>query len=620
MAGRNDIRGAVRAGLRLMQTSDLHGHLMAYDYAADRPQPGVGLVRTAALIDAARSEVRNSLLLDGGDFLFGNIVSDDWVAMPAPRQPHPMIAAMNALGYDAVALGNHEFNFGLEVLHEAVAQARFPLLCTNLAPLHRDVPFAACPSLILRRSVLDEAGRPHDLAIGVLAVLPPQVMQWDAAHLSGRVAARGMVDAARTEAAGLRAAGADLVIVLNHSGLGDGSDAPDAENTGLALARLTDADVVLCAHKHQHFPGPHYDGRPNVDAQAGTLAGKPAAMPGCWGSHLAVIDLGLVRDADGWRVAGHRTALRPVARRVKGAQVPRVRDAPAILRLAEPAHRATLDRMRREIGYVDADLTTHFSQVAPCRVSALVAAAQAWRAKAMLAGRAHPPILSAAAPFRCGGTGGPENYTSLRAGPVRAKDISAIYPFPNTLQVVALDGAQILDWLEQSAVQFHRLQPDRPGQALLREDYPSYNFDILHGLRYVIDPGRDPRFDPAGRLLDAGASRLRAVTWNGAPLDPGAEFWVLTNSYRAEGGGHFAALSGAGRVHAANESISEILQRYLQTGHGLPADRSPVWRFADLPDVQAVLRTGPGVAPPDSAALEPDGIDTDGFARFRVRF
>lgn len=620
MPGEMDNTDAARVALRLLQTSDLHGHLMAYDYTGDRPQPGVGLVRTAALIAAARAEVANSLLVDGGDFLFGNIVADDWVSIPAPRPPHPVIAAMGALGYDAVALGNHEFNFGLEALDEALAPARFPVLCANLAPVHRDVPFAARPGLMLERRAADDAGRVHDLRIGIVAVLPPQVMRWDAAHLSGRVQARGMVGAARAEAAGLRAAGADLVIVLNHSGLGDGSDDPEAENAGLALARLADVDAVLCAHKHRLFPGAYYDGRADVDAQAGTLAGKPAAMPGCWGSHLAVLDLELVRRDNRWRVAGHRTALRPVAGRVKGAQAPRVGDAPEIARLAAPAHRATLERMRHEIGQVASDLTTHFSQVAPCRVSALVAAAQVWSLRDRLADRAHPPVLSAAAPFRCGGTGGPENYTNLPAGPVRVRDIAAIYPFPNTVQVVAVSGAQILDWLEQVAAQFHRLAPGDPGQPLLREDYPSYNFDVLHGLRYAIDPSRPARFDPAGRLLDPRAARVSDVVWNGAPLDPAAEFWVVTNSYRAEGGGDFAALSGARRVLESRQAIPDILHAYLSDGHGLPSGARPVWRFADLPETRAVLRTAPGAVPPKGIDLRPAGMGEDGFARFVLRF
>ena len=611
---------AARVALRVLQTSDLHGHLMAYDYAGDRPQPGVGLVRTAALIAAAREEAANSLLVDCGDFLFGDMLADDWVAAPAPRDPNPVIRAMNALDYAAVALGNHEFNFGLGPLSEALSQARFPVLCSNLSPVRGGVPLAARSGLMLHRRVTDDAGRVHELRIGLLSVLPPQVMQWDAAHLSGRVQVRGMVGAARAGAAGLRAAGADLVIVLNHSGLGDGSDDPGAENAGLALARLDDIDAVLCAHKHRLFPGPYYRGRAGVDARAGTLWGKPAAMPGCWGSHLAVIDLDLVRGAGGWRVAGHRTALRPIAERVKGAQVPQVADAPALVRLATPAHRATLGRMRREVGRVETGVTTHFSQVAPCRVTALVAAAQLWRARDLLAGRAHPPILSAAAPFRCGGTGGPGNYTGLPAGPVRVKDIAAIYPFPNTLRVVAVSGAQILDWLEQAAAQFHRLEPGRPRQPLLRDDFPSYDFDVLHGLRYAIDPGRPARFDPAGRLLDPRAARVTGVSWNGAPLDPGMEFWVLTNSYRAGGGGGFAALSGAGTVLEVDEAIPGILTDYLRAGHTVPAGAAAVWRFAALPGVEALLRTAPGAVPPGGIDLRPAGMGADGFARFVLRF
>lgn len=602
--------------LRLLMTSDLHGHLMAYDYGADRPQPGVGLVRTASLIAQARSETANSLLLDNGDFLFGNMVADGWVNEPAPRSAHPMIHAMNTLGYDAVGLGNHEFNFGLETLAEALEQATFPVLCANVTPLHGEVPLNAHRGVILRKHVLDDAGQAHDLALGLVSVLPPQVMQWDATHLVGRVAAADMLDTVRHEAAALRAAGADLVVVLNHSGLGDGLPTPEAENAGLAIARLPGIDVVLCGHRHQLFPGPHYHGRTDVDAQAGTLAGVPAAMPGCWGSHLAVLDLDIVPCETGWRVRRHRIELRAIARRVQGAQVAMVDDAPDMARLAAPVHHAARARMDMRLGHVDRALHTYFSRMGPCPVSALVAAAQEWSVRQTVGFDQDLPLISAVAPFRCGGTGGPENFTDLPAGPVRMRDIGAIYPYPNTLRVLRVTGEQIIDWLEQVAAQFHRLLPGRPDQPLLDNAFPSYNFDILHGLTYSFDLSQPARFDLHGVLRDETARRVQDIRWRGRDLDPKAWFLVITNSYRAHGGGNFAALTDADIVLEGTRPVSDLLQDFLGAGQTVPDAFCEVWQFAPLPGRQARFRSGPGALAHMGAGICPDGTDTEGYARF----
>ena len=533
-----------------------------------------------------------------------------------------MITAMNDLGYDAVGLGNHEMNFGLEVLDRALQTAEFPVLCTNLSALHRDVPFRAVPSIMLRRRFVDEYGQPHDLSLGVLSVLPPQVMQWDRVHLAGRMQTRGLVQAARDEARRLRAAGADIVIVLNHSGIGSGATGESEENAGLALARLPQVDIVICGHKHRLFPGAHYDGRDDVDAQAATLAGKPAAMPGCWGSHLAVLDLELVcRDRD-WTVARHRTELRPIARRVHGRQVPRLADHTPLARKALASHESALARMRHVVSHIDTPLHTYFSQIAPCRVSALVAAAQAWRAAQILDTHSQTthPVLSAAAPFRCGSTGGPENYTDLGKGPVSFKDIAAIYPFPNTLHVLRVSGAQLVDWLEQAAAQFNRIAPGRPDQDIIDSRFPSYNFDILHGVTYRIDPSQPARFDMNGRLIDPAAHRISDLRLDGRPLSRDAMFDVITNSYRANGGGNFTALAEAETVIETNDTLPDILTAFLQSGHRLPRSDWKVWEFAPMPGFAARFRTGPSAPVQECPGLCPDGMDPDGFARFVLHF
>ncbi|MCE8470221.1 metallophosphoesterase, partial [Rhodovulum sulfidophilum] len=276
--------------LRLLETSDLHVHIFPYDYYTDRPIDTAGLARTATLIAALRRDVANALLFDNGDFLQGNPMGD-YIAHERGLRPgelHPVIAAMNAIGYDAATLGNHDFNYGLDFLLDAIAGARFPVVSANLLP----GPLAP-PGLtrlqrhaLLDRSVTDGAGRRHRLRIGVIGFLPPQIAIWDRRHLEGRAEGGDIVSAARELVPRMRRDGADLVVALAHSGIGEPTHVARQENACLPLARIEGIDAILSGHQHQALPGPDFAGIAGVDTETGSIHGKPAVMPGFWGSHL----------------------------------------------------------------------------------------------------------------------------------------------------------------------------------------------------------------------------------------------------------------------------------------------------------------------------------------------
>ena len=327
-----------RAGLRLLATSDLHVHLHSWDYFSDQPSPAVGLARTAALIRAARGEVANALLFDNGDFLDGSPLGDMIAAQyrSGRVQTHPVIAAMNLLGYDAVTIGNHEFSQGVDYLTSRLQQANFPVVSTNMLTLRgerREADrslFAA--DLLLLREILDQDGAPHPIRIGVLGFAPVQTALWEHHVLQGRLATRDILEAAAARIPLLKAQGAEIIVALSHSGIGLGVAAPMMENATTALARLDGIDVLIAGHTHQHFPDPDFPPGPGIDPVAGTLWGKPAVMPGFHGSHLGVIDLDLERTPAGWQIIGHRSQLRAISRRVaSGALEPLIAADPDVL-------------------------------------------------------------------------------------------------------------------------------------------------------------------------------------------------------------------------------------------------------------------------------------------------
>ncbi|HID67480.1 MAG TPA: 2',3'-cyclic-nucleotide 2'-phosphodiesterase, partial [Roseibacterium sp.] len=190
---------AGQAHLRIMETTDLHVHIFPYDYYGDRPVDTVGLARTASLINDVRAEATNSLLLDNGDFLQGNPMGD-YMAYErgmAEGDSHPVINAMNALGFDASTLGNHEFNYGLNFLMNSLSGSGFPVVCANVATelgaTPTDDTTLVPPYVILDREITDGAGQAQPIRIGVIGFVPPQIMTWDRRLLEGNVMARDIV-------------------------------------------------------------------------------------------------------------------------------------------------------------------------------------------------------------------------------------------------------------------------------------------------------------------------------------------------------------------------------------------------------------------------------------------
>jgi len=625
--------GPAIVNLRLMQTTDIHAHILSFDYIADRPSPWMGLAGLVRLIHKARSEVAQACLFDTGDFLQGSPLADLFAKMPAQDRAalHPVIGVMNALDYDAVALGNHDFNFGLPFIAQAIEKARFPVICANVALALGDTPCADAtflpPWTILTKRVRDQTGKDHDLRIGVIGVLPPQVDIWDREAIAGALQTRDMVEAAAAYLPHIRAAGADLVVALAHSGIAADHGEARAENAALALAGLPGIDAVLCGHQHRVFPGPGWDGIAGVDAAAGTLHGKPAVMAGFWGSHLGLIDLVCAQSPDGWRVVAHKSHLirqQDHGDLAAGTGQPCPTEA-QISAIMHPAHLRTRAHLQRSIGVIKKPVQSYFALVADDPSVQLVAEAQRRAVAAGLAGRpeASLPLLSAAAPFKVGGVAGPDNFTAIAQGSVRLRDIADLYPYPNRLCAVQVSGAGLRDWLEHAAGQFQRILPDLQDQPLLDPAFPCYNFDVICGLRYVIDLSQPARFGSDGRLRDPAAQRITDLTWNNGPVRLDQQFIVATNSYRADCGSGVEGTQHMRNIPLpCNLHLADVLQIHLSQPGGVDPVTQPVWRFAPLPGASVWFDSAPDAVGylPDLTGhrIVPTGPAPNGFARFRL--
>jgi 2',3'-cyclic-nucleotide 2'-phosphodiesterase/3'-nucleotidase len=611
--------------LRLLGLTDLHANLYPYDYYRDRPDDSVGLARAASLVAEARREAPNCLLFDDGDILQGTPLGD--LAAEAiiadPTAVHPVIAAMNTLDYAVATLGNHDFNYGLEALERAYAQARFPVVCCNVRKSDGSPWFP--PSIVIERAFVDESGTAYRLRIGVIGVAPPQIVQWDEAHVRGRLTTVDIVEAARAEIGELQGR-VDLIVVLCHSGISRLASTRGEENAGQDLAKLDGVDALFLGHQHLLLPGEDFVGIPGVDTERGTIHGKPAVMAGFWGSHLGIIDLRLEMDT-GWRVVEAQVEVRPIARRdADGRAIALVESDASVLEAAKTAHEATLRHIRMPIGKLATRLQTYFALIGDVATVGLVNEAQRAYAAPLIAARADLaslPMLSAAAPFKCGGRSGPYSFTDIAAGPLAIKDVADIYPYPNTLRVVKADGATLREWLERSASIFRRIDPSlRDEQPLLGPAFACYNFDVIDGVDYAIDVTQPARYDESGALVAPEARRIRALTFKGAPVDSNQSFLVVTNNYRASGGGGFPGCDGTSVVIEAPDANRDVLLKYVENKTEIVPKSNSAWRFAPWPSaVVATYLTSPAASDlpaPPGLKLTPMGLAPGGFLRLRV--
>ena len=615
--------------LRILSTTDIHTHIVDYDYYRDQPDNSLGFARTATLIRQARAEVRNSLLFDSGDLIQGNPLGD-YVAVEQRLQSgqvHPVFKALNQLDYAAASLGNHEFNYGLDFLRIALVGAKFPYVTSNVfvaGPDRTVAPPLIQPFVILDRDFVDDDGVTRRLRVGAIGFVPPQIMQWDRANLEGRVFVIDIVEAARRYVPQMRAAGADLVVALVHSGLSAASARGMDENAAAYLAQVTGVDAILAGHAHLVFPGPSFANLPGVDVARGTIHGVPTVMAGFWGSHLGIVDLTLRRTAEGWRRVDGTGATRGIRRRENNQWVAAVEPDPGISAAVLREHQGTLAYVRRPVARSTARIHSYFSLVQDDPSVQLVARAQTAYIRRAMQGTPHAglPVLSAAAPFKAGGRGGPAYYTDVPAGDIAIRNVADLYLYPNTVRAVRVKGGTVREWLEMSAGQFNRIDPAlTTPQPLLNAAFPTFNFDVIDGVTYRIDVTQPARYTPQGRIADPSAQRIVELRFQGQPVTDAMEFIVVTNNYRASGGGNFPDMDGSNVVFETTETNQEIIKDWLIAQGTVDATATQIWSFAPIAQpVEVVFESSPEARSLVGAStrIRHVGEGQNGFALYSV--
>ena len=522
----------------LVATTDVHGHVTAWDYIQDRAAPW-GLVRAASVVDSLRGAYPGAVVLvDAGDLLQGNPFAT-YFATVRPRLVSPIVDAINAMRYDAVVLGNHDFDFGVDVLARAYERAAFPVVAANVIRPDRDTTAFATHVIITRGGV----------RVGITGLTTPGVMVWNRAHLAGRLRVRPIASDAARAVERVRSAGADLVVAVVHAGL-EGPSSYDTTDVGpeddaAALTRLEHPPhLLVVGHTHGRI-------RDSV------LNGVHVVQPQPWARSVSVVHAWLVPVANG----------RARVVRIAADEVPLgdARPEPVLAQQLQGPHAEVRNWASRPLAVGEGDWSSREARVRDTPFLDFINAVQRRRAGT---------DLSAAAAYT--------TTVGLGPGPVRLRDVAGVYPYENTLRAVRIDGGRLKELLEHSARYFLTYAPGRP---LINDSVPGYNFDVVSGVTYGIDVSQ-----PVG-------SRIRGLSFRGSPVTAADTFTLALNSHRQVGGGGYDMLRGLPVVYDRGEDVRALLEETIRQAETLRASDyyEPSWRLLPAAAEAAALAT---FAPP----------------------
>lgn len=566
--------------VRILATTDLHTNLVNYDYYQDKPAENVGLAKTAVLIEEAKKENSNTLLVDNGDTIQGTPLGT-YKAIVNPvkeGEQHPMYAALQKLGFEAGTLGNHEFNYGLDYLKRVIDTAGMPIVNANVVD-PKTGAYVYDPYKIISKTFVDKTGRKTTVKIGVTGIVPPQILSWDKANLEGKIQVNDSVEAIQKIIPEMRKAGADITLVLSHSGIGDDKYEKGEENEGYQIASLPGVDAVVTGHSHAEFPSGNgtgfYEKYAGVDGVNGKINGTPVTMAGKYGDHLGIIDLNLIYKNGKWTVANSKGSIRKIHTKSKDADE-------RIKEIAKTAHEGTIQYVRQQVGTTTAPITSYFALVKDDPSVQIVNNAQIWYAKKELAGTPEGdlPILSAAAPFKAGTRGDATAYTDIPAGPIAIKNVADLYLYDNVTAILKVTGAQLKEWLEMSAGQFNTIDPTKKeAQQLINPSYRTYNFDVIDGVTYEYDVTQPNKYDREGKLIHPDASRVRNLKYQGNDVRPDQEFIVVTNNYRANG--KFPGVRDASLNRLLGLENRQVIINYILDVKNINPSADKNWHFTN---------------------------------------
>lgn len=518
---------AERTHVTVLSTTDVHGHVHPIDYFTGEPA-NQGLAKVATLIQRSRLIDPELILLDGGDTIQGSPYAYH-MAVVEPTSPHPIMTAMNALRYDAMVPGNHEFNFGLEPLNSARRSARFPWIAANVCLEGTEDP-ANAPYIIKQV---------RGVRVGILGLTTPTIPAWENPEHYAGLSFTDPVKAAHRWVSELRRRSrVDVVIINMHMGLEEDiiSGAPipgqlEGENAAVRIAReVPGVDLILMGHTHRDVP--------SID-----INGVMLTQAGYAGQFLSrtIIMLERAEPTMPWKVIGKTATTHPVTDEVPADS--------RILEITSDSYDAAEAWLDEPVGELPGALSAARSRLEDTALMDLIHQVQ------LEAGEAD---VSLAASFN--------SATRLDAGDVTIRDIASLYIYENTLVTLEMTGAELKEALEYSARYFGPARRGYPAEASIDPSIPGYMFDMAEGIEYVID------------LSYPQGERIRDIDFQGRPLRDNQTVRVVINNYRHNGGGGYTMFADAPVVKRSNMSVRDLIVEWVRENE-IPMRPNNNWRI-----------------------------------------
>jgi 2',3'-cyclic-nucleotide 2'-phosphodiesterase/3'-nucleotidase len=541
---------AGRAHVVILSTTDMHGRIFPIDYYTNK-YDNVGIAKVATVIKEARKTDPNLLLLDSGDTIQGTPL-EYFHNKRNNAPPDPMMLAMGALRYDAMAVGNHEYNFGLKVLEKARGEAKFPWLSANTYEVGSDRTH-------YKPYIVKEI---EGVRIGVLGLTTPGIPNWENGPNYAGLDFHETISEAKKWVSILRQKEkVDVVVIAMHMGIEEDlrtgkpnpSQVPN-ENAAVAIARqVPGVDVILMGHTHRDVPSLTINSEfaitKIVDDKSGEVSNRISregvllTQANRWASHVARVDLYLEKsDTGSWHIVAKQSRTIPVTEKTAVD--------PEIAKLGEPYDKETQAWLGRTIGQSPEELTAQDCRFRDTAIIDLIHRAQ------LEAGKAD---VSLAACFN------PQARIPL--GPVTVREMAGLYEYENTLVTVELTGKQLKDALEHSARYFREYEPGKSLAELVDRNIPGYNFDMAAGVTYELDVTK-----PIGQ-------RIQNLKFKGQPLSPTEKLRVVTNNYRVNGGGGFTMYKDAPVVYRSSEEVRELIIDWVERNQTIPTKLDNNWRI-----------------------------------------
>lgn len=515
-----------RVQITILGTTDLHGNINPIDYYTNKPD-NRGIAKAATLIKRIRKEQPNVVLIDSGDTIQGSPL-ESFHGRKNNAPPDPMMLVMNSLNYDAMTVGNHEYNFGLKVLEKARSEAKFPWLSANTYD-------TAKQQTHYKPYIIKEVA---GVKIGILGLTTPGIPNWDnPPNYAGLEFHEPLVEARKWVPILRDQEKVDVVVIAMHMGLEEdlstGVASPGQvlhENEAILIAKeVPGVDVIFMGHTHRDVPSLYINGVLLTQANH-------------WGRHLARADLYLQKTGTGWRMYAKSARTLPTDDRVE--------PDPEVVKIAEPYDRETQAWLSREIGESPEELTARDARFRDTAILDLIQKVQ------LDAGKADVSMVASFNPA-----------ARIAKGPVSVRDIAGLYVYENTLAVLEVTGQQLKDALEHSAKYFKEYVPGKPASDLVDDKIPAYNFDIAEGVTYDLDISK-----PIGQ-------RIQNLRFHGQPLSMTRKLRLATNNYRVNGGGGYDMYKSAPVVYRSSEEIRELIIDWVAKNKKVPTKPNNNWRI-----------------------------------------